>query len=93
MTLLVGGLLWLLMVLIALRWAEYGVEEAAERAEFLRRMTQVSGEFSQRFEALRERLLDADDPSVVAEGLGLAPRYRERVVPLGTFALTSPSVM
>ena len=97
MTLLVGGLLWLLVVLVGMRWAERGVEEATARAAQValwgkiamdaRIVEQAVADFHNRHRMLTERLLDCDDPSAVAEGLGLvAPRYRERPISLMSFA-------
>ena len=94
MTLLLGCLVGWLCVLLVVRWAEQGVEEATELARLDARQAVREAEWDRLHAAfgaactamLTERLGDADDPGIVAEGLGLAPRYREKPVPLTSFA-------
>ena len=91
MTLLFGCLVGWLVVLLVVRWAERGIQEATKRAArdaviWQQWLTVRNAQYTS-WAIQKARLLDADDPDILTEGLGMVPpRYREKPVSLTSFA-------
>ena len=101
MTLLLGCLVGWLVVLLVVRWAERGVREAATRAYWLADQQQALDKWASALEReperLEARLRDADDPALMAEGLGMVPPEhrspREHIVTFSSFSPADQAVL